>query len=101
MKGVQYIGTLIGSQTGSQTTTETSTETSTLTSTLTGTRKSIVEIISENPNVTISQIATKLGKNPRGIDKHIQKLREIGIIRRVGGDFGGHWEILHSPNDKQ
>lgn len=94
-------GTLIGSQTGSQTTTETSTETSTLTSTLTGTRKSIVEIISENPNVTISQIATKLGKNPRGIDKHIQKLREIGIIRRVGGDFGGHWEILHSPNDKQ
>ena len=69
-------------------------EKSTLTSSLTGTRKSIVEIISENPNVTISQIATQLEKNPRGIDKHIQKLRELGIIRRVGGDFGGHWEII-------
>ncbi|MBR2167810.1 MAG: helix-turn-helix transcriptional regulator [Paludibacteraceae bacterium] len=68
--------------------------TGTLTGSLTGTRKNIVEIISGNANVTISQIATQLGKSPRGIDKHLQKLRELGIIRRVGGDFGGHWEII-------
>ncbi len=73
---------------------QTSTLTDTLTSTLTGTRKSIVDIIRENPKITIPQIATRLGKNPRGIDKHMQKLRELGIIRRVGGDFGGHWEIV-------
>lgn len=78
----------------SEKSTLTGTRTGTLTGTLTGTRKSIVEIISENPNVTISQIATKLEKNPRGIDKHIQKLRELGILRRVDGDFGGHWEII-------
>ena len=69
-------------------------EKSTLTGTLTGTQKDIVEIISGNANVTISQIAAQLGKNPRGIDKHLHKLRELGILRRVGGDFGGHWEII-------
>ena len=69
-------------------------EKSTLTGTLTGTQKDIVEIISGNANVTISQIAAQLGKSPRGIDKHLHKLRELGILRRVGGDFGGHWEII-------
>ena len=64
------------------------------TGTLIGTRKSIVDIIRNDSKITIPQIATRLGKNPRGIDKHMQKLRELDIIHRVGGDFGGHWEIV-------
>lgn len=63
-------------------------------STLKGTRKDIVDIISNNPNATIPQIAKQLGKNPRGIDKHLKTLREQGIIRRVGPDKGGHWEVV-------
>ena len=63
-------------------------------STLKGTRKDIVDIISNNPNVTIPQIAEQLGMNPRGIDKHLKTLREQGIIRCVGPDKGGHWEIV-------
>ena len=75
------------------------TQKSTLKSTLKGTRKNIVEIISNNPNVTILQIAEQLGMNPRGIDKHLKALREQGIIRRVGPDKGGHWEIIE-PKEK-
>lgn len=63
-------------------------------STLKGTRKSIVEIMLSNPNVTIPQIAELLGMNSRGIDKHIKSLREQGLIRRVGPDKGGHWEVI-------
>ena len=37
--------------------------------------------------------------NPRGIDKHLKALREQGIIRRVGPDKGGHWEIIE-PKEK-
>ena len=67
---------------------------STLIDTLKGTRKSIMEIISNNPTITLDQIASQLGKNPRGIDKHVKILRELGVLRRVDGNNGGHWEII-------
>jgi predicted HTH transcriptional regulator len=67
---------------------------STLIDTLKGTRKSIMVIISNNPTITLDQIASQLGKNPRGIDKHVKILRELGVLRRVDGNNGGHWEII-------
>ena len=38
------------------------------------------------------QISTK------AIEKHIKNLREDGIIRRVGPDKGGHWEVTDDKN---
>ena len=68
-------------------------------STLKGTRKTIVEIIESNPNITLDQLAEQIGKNPRGIDKHVKILRELGILRRIGPDKGGHWEIIEQEQD--
>ena len=67
---------------------------STLKSTLKGTQKTIVEIIIGNPTVTIPEIAKKLDLNPRGIAKHFKSLQDKGVIRRVGPDKGGHWEVV-------
>ena len=67
---------------------------STLKSTLKGTQKTIVEIIISNPNVTIPEVAKKLDLNPRGIAKHFKTLQDKGVIRRVGPDKGGHWEVV-------
>lgn len=67
---------------------------STLNNTLKGTKSRIVEIITGNPNVTIPQVASQLGLNPRGIAKHFKELQDKGIIRRVGPDRGGHWEVV-------
>lgn len=64
-------------------------------STLKGTLKIVMEIIASNPDITLDKIAEQLGKNPRGIDKHIKNLREQGLIRRIGPDKGGHWEITN------
>ena len=60
------------------------------------TLKIIVEIISDNPNVTIPEIAERLKLNPRGIAKHFKILQEKGLIRRVGPDKGGHWEVIEN-----
>ena len=67
---------------------------STLKDTLKGTQKTIVEIIIGNPNVTIPEIARQLNLNPRGIAKHFKVLQDKGVIRRVGPDKGGHWEVI-------
>ena len=69
---------------------------STLKSTLKGTPKQICELIEENPNITIDKVSELLQKNRRGIVKHFKSLQAQGIIRRVGPDKGGHWEIISS-----
>lgn len=65
----------------------------TLKSTLKGTRKRVYEILLANPNITISQVGEMLALNPRGIDKHIKKLKEMGLLIRDGGDNGGKWIV--------
>lgn len=58
------------------------------------TRDLIIEIIEQNPHVTTAEIAMKLNISSRGIEKQIRKLRETGIIKRIGGRYGGYWEII-------
>ena len=92
--------TLKSSQKNSENTRE-STQKSTLKSSQKSSQKStlkssqkIIELIITSPYITLSEIATLLGMTRRGVDKNIQKLKEQGIIQRVGSDKGGHWEII-------
>ena len=75
-------------------TTQETQQKNTLESTLKGTLKRIVELIEDNPNITIDNVAELLQMNRRGIVKHFKNLQAQGIIRRVGPDKGGHWELL-------
>ena len=88
---IPYIPTLQGSNVEA---TQKSTQKSTLKSTLKSTKKDIVEIILNSPDITIPQIAEQLGLNARGIAKHIKNLQNEGIIKRIGPDKGGHWEVV-------
>ncbi len=54
----------------------------------------IVMLISASPDITLSEMASQLGMSRNGVDKNIRKLKEKGIIRRVGPDKGGHWEVI-------
>ena len=57
----------------------------------------ILDLIAENPKVTTQEMADSLGIIRRAVAKHIKKLQEQSIIRRVGPDKGGHWEIIEEP----
>ena len=50
--------------------------------------------MSAKPRITIPEIAEKLSRSERAIFLQINKLKEDGIIRRVGPDKGGYWEVL-------
>ena len=54
----------------------------------------ILQLIKENPAITRKSIAETIAMSPSAIQKHINRLKDEGFIRRVGGDFGGHWEVL-------
>jgi len=58
------------------------------------TRDVIVALISSNPHITTTQMSESLGINRSALSKHIKRMQEDGIIRRVGPDKGGFWEVI-------
>ena len=70
------------------------TTTQTTTQTLSDIQIAIVEYLHAHPNASRKEIAANISNiTEDGIKYHIKKLQEKGIIKRVGADFGGHWEI--------
>ena len=47
----------------------------------------------ENPEVTIPIMAETLRLTTRAVEKNVAKLQAKGIVKRVGPDKGGHWEV--------
>ncbi|MBQ6725881.1 MAG: winged helix-turn-helix transcriptional regulator [Bacteroidales bacterium] len=54
----------------------------------------IIELIREDAVITTQKMADNIGISRRAVAKAIAKLQAEGIIRRVGPDKGGHWEVI-------
>ena len=54
----------------------------------------ILEEISYNSRISIIQLETTLQIGHTTIKKILKEMQTEGIIRRVGPDKGGHWEII-------
>jgi len=54
----------------------------------------ILALIKENPNITQKELAAKTGLTRRGVEWNLKKLKDDGVIERVGSDKSGHWEII-------
>lgn len=54
----------------------------------------ILDLIKNKPTISATEIAMDIDMSSRGVEKQIKKLREAGIIKRNGADFGGYWEIV-------
>ena len=54
----------------------------------------IVEASTDNLRLTQAQLSETVGISAKGIEWNLRKIKEDGIIRRVGPDKGGSWEVL-------
>ena len=52
----------------------------------------ILAAMRRNPQVTIRELQEDTGLSESGVKKIIRQLREEGIVQRIGGAKGGHWE---------
>jgi len=55
----------------------------------------ILAICRGNPSVTIPELALMLGITERSVQRNMQKLQLLGLLRRVGGRKEGSWEVTH------
>ena len=57
-------------------------------------KQGIIGMMISNSKITIETLADKLDVSEKTIKRDISELQQLGIIKREGGDFGGHWVIL-------
>jgi len=54
----------------------------------------VLDLLAENPHLTVPELAIRLCKSELTIHRAIRKLRESGHLERIGPDKGGHWRTL-------
>ena len=62
------------------------------------TSQKIIDLIKEDPYISTSKMAEIIGVDRRNIARNIKKLQEQGVVRRVGPDKGGFWEVIQFGN---
>lgn len=54
----------------------------------------ILRLLGENPEMTLLEVASRLGRTVRAIELASSKLVKQGRLRHVGPQWGGRWEVL-------
>lgn len=60
------------------------------------TGRAVIEALQVNPGASASLIATQFGKSTRAIEAQLSKLTALNLIRHVGSNKGGYWEVLQA-----
>ena len=58
------------------------------------TTKKIMDIMKSMPDVALAELANATGLSVDGVRWNIRKLKDANLVRRVGPDKGGHWEVV-------
>jgi ATP-dependent DNA helicase RecG len=61
---------------------------------ITDNQTKLLELISESPTISMSDLATKIGISKRKILDNINKLKQMGFVERIGPAKGGYWNIM-------
>jgi Fic family protein len=57
------------------------------------TAERLVEMMRKNPKVTLAEMGAELGISRSAIQKHILRLKDAQLVRRIGPDKGGEWKV--------
>ena len=55
--------------------------------------KKVLQLLASNPELSVGDIAERVGLSKRGVEKQIKKFRDLGIIIREGSDKTGYWKV--------
>jgi len=54
----------------------------------------ILELAHKNPKITFADMVAALGISRSAIQKHVAHLKDAQLLRRIGPDKGGSWEVV-------
>jgi Fic family protein len=53
----------------------------------------IIQALQQSPNLTIPALAAQINVSSRTIERHLKKLQQQGVLKRVGSAKSGHWQV--------
>ena len=56
----------------------------------------VLSVIAEEPQITQKELSNRTGLSTRTVSREIKELRDSGVIRRIGSDRSGYWEIAEA-----
>ena len=56
-------------------------------------REQLLLLVSENPNITVKQMAAELGISTRQAERIVSSLKQKGKLVRIGANRNGRWEV--------
>lgn len=60
-------------------------------------RDRILQILQKDNTLSVADIADNLFDiTPSGVQYHINQMKKQGVLRRIGPDKGGHWEVINN-----
>jgi len=63
------------------------------------TPQKILASIRANPFVGTQAMADMIGEERSTVARAIAKLKRDGVLRRIGPDKGGHWEVIEKLDE--
>lgn len=54
----------------------------------------VLRLLKENPVYTREEIAQKVSKTARAVQRALNRLKEDGKIVRIGNKVSGYWEVM-------
>lgn len=54
----------------------------------------IIELIKNNMNISIPEMAETIGISECSIERNIESLKKKGLLEPIGPAKGGHWQII-------
>ncbi|MBF0405867.1 MAG: putative DNA binding domain-containing protein [Candidatus Riflebacteria bacterium] len=57
----------------------------------------VLKILCNNSKITISEIARRIQKPLRTVERTMNRLRQTGQIQRIGSKKAGGWEVIEAP----
>ena len=65
------------------------------------TGEKILQIIKENPAVTIPELSKMTELTIKGVEWNIRELKKKELLKRIGPDKGGQWEVVKSKDSNE
>ena len=59
----------------------------------------ILDVISTDKSITIAKLEVELNLGHTTLKKILREMQNENIIRRVGPDKGGHWEVIEQEKE--
>ena len=65
--------------------------------TLVKTPARILHVLSENPRMTLAEVAEVIGKSVSAVERASSQLVKTGHLKHIGPQKGGHWVVKEKP----